>query len=281
MNNLPVGIVYYKKKRENTTQSDEELFVTGNFKSWVTPVVRGKLGRENQKINLADFEIKKNCIETFCWNNSKLVCGVDEAGRGCLAGPVVAGAAVLTTGENPDFLKDSKILSKKDREFAFEWIKKNCVYGFAVSDIFSIEKNNILQATRIAMNGACFKVFFQLRQNLKKLGAIVVDSVKLDLIDQWPGLSEDIQLFSFNKGESLSSSVAAASIVAKVVRDSIVDELATAFPGYGLDKHKGYATKQHLESLQKLGPSIIHRKKFVETALKNLEPKVVRQTSII
>lgn len=245
--------------------------------------MRQKLVRDKEKINFPDFgfEIKKNCVENFFWNKSKLVCGVDEAGRGCLAGPVVAGAVVLKPGASPEFLRDSKAMNKSDRELAFDWIKLNTVFAFCVSDIFAIEKENILQATKIAMNGACFKVFSQLRGKVKQLGAVVVDSVKLDLSEKWPDLSPDFGSFSFCKGESISSSVAAASIVAKVVRDSIITELGKNFPGYSFEKHKGYATKLHMEKLQSLGPSIVHRKLFVKTALKNLEPKIVRQTSII
>ncbi len=224
-----------------------------------------------------DFNIKKNSFEFFFWKGSKIVCGVDEAGRGCLAGPVVAGAVVLKPWLDSTLLKDSKILSQKSRQKAFEWIKNNCLYSFAMADVFEIDEKNIAVATKLAMERACFKIFAQLKEEISKLGCIIVDSVKLDFTDKISGLSEEFKVFSFNKCESISSSVAAASIVAKVARDSIITQLDESFPGFLLSKHKGYGTAEHIEKIRQLGASVIHRKLFVTSALRNLEAKIARQ----
>lgn len=234
-------------------------------------------GKFNIKINMIDFNIKKNYFEFFFWNKSKLICGVDEAGRGSLVGPVVAGAVVLKPWLDSDLLKDSKILTEKSRDKAFQWIKTNCLYAFAMADVFEIEQKNIAVATKLAMMRVCFKIFMQLKNRVGQLECVITDAVKLDFTGSPNGFSEEFKVLSFNKCESISSSVAAASIVAKVVRDSIITQMDQSFPAYLLHKHKGYGTAQHIEKISELGASIVHRKLFVTTALKNFEDKIARQ----
>lgn len=224
-----------------------------------------------------DFNIKKNSFEFFFWNKSKLICGVDEAGRGSLFGPVVAGAVVLKPWQDSDLLKDSKVLTKKSREQAFHWIKQNCWYSFAMADVFEIEQKNIAQATKLAMMRASSKIFMQLKSEIGQLGCVIVDAVKLDFSGHVKNFDDEFKVLSFNKCESISSSVAAASIVAKVVRDDIITKLDEFFPGYSLQKHKGYGTVQHIEKIRELGASVVHRKLFATTAIKNFEEKIAGQ----
>ncbi len=218
-----------------------------------------------------DKNIEKDFFEKLFWSQSKLVCGLDEAGRGCLAGPVVAAAVVLKPHITSSLLKDSKTISEKSRATAFEWIIKNCWYASATADVWDIEQENILAATKLAMRRAFLKLLLSLRKNIRLLNCIVIDSVNVDLKSCHPWLNKDLQVFNPHKAESLSSSVAAASIVAKVVRDSIVTQLSNLFESYAFEKHKGYGTAEHIEKIWHHRASIQHREKFVATVLKKME----------
>lgn len=185
----------------------------------------------------------------------KKVAGVDEAGRGPLAGPVVAAAVILS----PDFdltgIRDSKKLSTLQREKAYQRIvdaAEAVGIGIIGSDV--IDEINILQATYEAMRAA-----------LADMGA-AFDFVLVDGNHTIPGLTAD-QLAVID-GDSKSASIAAASIVAKVTRDCIMLELANEFPNYGFDKHKGYGTSEHLKAIEKHGVCAIHRKSFSPVARK-------------
>jgi ribonuclease HII len=177
------------------------------------------------------------------------IAGVDEAGRGCLAGPVVAAAVILPESFHCPDLTDSKQLSPKKREVMAEKIKAQALaWAFGFSWPREIEKINILQASLKAMRRAVLA--------LKK-------TPKLVLIDG----NKTIPNFPFSqqaivKGDSLIPQISAASILAKTIRDKVMCVLARRYPGYGLEKHKGYATKEHLESLTKLGPTPLHRLTF-------------------
>lgn len=180
----------------------------------------------------------------------EIICGIDEAGRGPLAGPVYAAAVILPKGHIIEGVNDSKKLSEKKREQLFDKILDECVsYGIGIADEKEIDEINILQATFLAMRRAV--------DNL---------SVKPDiaLIDgnKKPGL--DIEQWDIVKGDSKSASISAASILAKVSRDRYMLEMAERYPQYQFEKHKGYGTKLHYEMLEKYGASPIHRKSFLK-----------------
>ncbi len=183
----------------------------------------------------------------------KRVCGIDEAGRGPLAGPVVAAAVVFERGTVIDGLDDSKKLSEKKREGLYnEIIEKALDYSITLSTEKEIDDINILQATFKAMRNAV--------NSLKiKPDMALVDGDKL------PGL--DIDSKAVIKGDSKSTAIAAASILAKVTRDRIMLELDKVYPQYGFAKHKGYPTKAHYEMIKEHGISEVHRRSF----LKNLK----------
>ena len=173
--------------------------------------------------------------------------GVDEAGRGCLAGPVCASAVILN--HNRTKYTDSKLLSPKERERLSQDIYKNHQVAVSFSSVEEIERMNILQASLLAMKRAVLAL------KVKK-GGVLVDG--RDLI---PHLDNFVQI-PVIKGDLLINSISAASIAVKHFRDQWMVRLNREYPGYGLDQHKGYATKVHKELIQKLGPSLIHRKTF-------------------
>lgn len=185
----------------------------------------------------------------------KLICGVDEAGRGPLAGDVYAAAVILPEGVVIEGVNDSKKLSEKKREYLFEIIKeKSLCYNIASASSKEIDDLNILQATFLAMKRAV--------EGLNpKADFAMVDG------NREPNL--DIPLATIIKGDSLSCSIAAASILAKVTRDRVMKEEALKYPEYLFEKHKGYGTKLHVEMIKKYGPSPIHRKTFLKKILKS------------
>ena len=183
-----------------------------------------------------------------------LIIGVDEAGRGPLAGPVVAAAVALKTTSFKNRIDDSKKLSAKDREKAFGEITKKSIFGVSIVSEKVIDRINILQATRQAMHEA----IISLTNNIQELNAlnihVIVDgNMFLDL--DWP--CTDII-----DGDAKSKSIAAASILAKVTRDRIMRRYDSLYPEYGFAQHKGYPTEGHRQILRKIGPSTIHRKSF-------------------
>ena len=193
-----------------------------------------------------DYEFEKQALS----DGFSVVCGVDEAGRGPLAGPVCAAAVILPTDCEIEGLNDSKKLSEKKRDTLYDVIKEKAVaYSIAMVDEKTIDEINILQATFEAMRRAI--------SNL---------SVKPDiaLIDgnQKPG--SGIEERPIVKGDAKSMSIAAASILAKVTRDRYMLELDEKYPEYGFKKHKGYGTKLHYECLEKYGASPVHRLSFLK-----------------
>ena len=180
---------------------------------------------------------------------AKLICGIDEAGRGPLAGPVCAAAVILPRGLEIPGLDDSKKLSEKKREELFEQIKEKALcYGIAFADVEEIEELNILGATFLAMNRA-FEML------ILKPDIALVDG------NRDPGLGLDTRLIV--KGDSRCADIAAASILAKVTRDRYMLEMDRLYPQYHFEKHKGYGTKLHYEALREFGPSPIHRPSFL------------------
>ena len=204
----------------------------------------------------------KNHFEHLAWQQESYTLGIDEAGRGCLAGPVVVGAVILPINTAPEFLKDSKMMSKKAREAAFEWIVKNCFWATAQGSHLEVDQLNIYQATLKTMQTACITLLAQLPFAQTKVRNVVIDAMPMT-IDQ--SLKHaNLSFHHFNYGESLSSSIAAASIVAKVTRDRIMEELAPSFPLYNFAQNKGYGTQEHIQALITHGPSVIHRKTFIK-----------------
>jgi ribonuclease HII len=217
--------------------------------------------------------IKKNSFELGAWAHQAVVVGVDEVGRGCLAGPLVAAAVILPINKAHRMLKDSKIMTADERNKAFSWIKKHCSYGIGIVHHRIIDKQNIYQSTLIAMKKA---LLHALQMSGSCPEAIVVDAMPLDLV----GTSfAEIPVYYFTKGETRSSSIAAASIVAKVTRDAMMESYNVAIPGYGLVDNKGYGTAVHTMALQRQHYSIIHRRSFLTKVLK-LESKSEAQLEI-
>lgn len=188
-------------------------------------------------------------------NDFPIVCGIDEAGRGPLAGDVYAAAVIFDEGVFIDGLNDSKKLTEKKREQLFdEIISKAKAYSVATASVEEIEEINILQATFLAMKRA-----------YEGLG-IVADIALIDG-NRLPNL--DCEMKTVVKGDGLSASIAAASILAKVSRDRYMTELAEKYPEYRFDKHKGYGTKLHNELILEYGPCPVHRMSFLKKLLKN------------
>ena len=183
----------------------------------------------------------------------KAVCGVDEAGRGPLAGPVCAAAVILPENTIIDGVNDSKKLSEKKREALFDVIKSSArSYCIAYATVEEIESMNILNATMLAMKRAVEGLDV-------KADYAMIDGNRL------PDLKIDSEFII--KGDAKSMSIAAASILAKVSRDRLLCEYAKEYPEYQFDKHKGYGTKAHIEALKKYGPTPIHRKSFIKNLI--------------
>lgn len=184
----------------------------------------------------------------------KAVCGVDEAGRGPLAGPVCAAAVILPEGVIIDGVNDSKKLSEKKRESLFDVIREQTLaYSIAYATVDEIEEINILNATMLAMRRAIDGL------NVKADYAMI-DGNKIPPID--------IDAECIVKGDAKSMSIACASILAKVSRDRLLYKYAEEYPMYGFDKHKGYGTKVHREAILKYGPCPYHRKSFLKKLYK-------------
>jgi len=207
--------------------------------------------------------IKKNSFEMAAWQEQALVVGIDEVGRGCLAGPLVAAAVILPLNKTHRMLKDSKIMTNEEREQAFVWIKKHCAYGVGIVHHRMVDKCNIYQATLIAMKKALLHVLQILPE---RPSVIITDAMPLDLFDTH---IHEIPVYYFSKGESKSSSIAAASIVAKVTRDAMMILYDSIIPGYALISNKGYGTVVHKMAVKRYHHSIIHRKSFLTKLLKD------------
>ena len=182
-----------------------------------------------------------------------LIAGVDEAGRGPLAGPVYAAAVILKEGARIDGINDSKKLSEKKREKLFdEIIKQSLAYSVFSVDEKTIDEINILNATYMAMNKAVAGLF-------PKADFVLIDGNSIK--------NMETPHRTIVKGDSKSISIAAASILAKVSRDRYITHIAAEYPEYGFEKHKGYGTKLHNEAILKYGPCPIHRKTFLKKLL--------------
>ena len=185
-----------------------------------------------------------------------MLAGVDEAGRGALAGPVVASAVIFTQATDPTLFSDSKTLSESRRDALYDIIMATCIVGIGSLSARSVDRYNILNATLRAMA-------FSVNNLAERPDSILVDGNKA------PDC-RGIPVEAIVKGDQKIPEISAASIVAKVVRDRIMKKCHDAFPVYGFDIHKGYGTKIHYDAVFAHGPSVLHRKSFNLTRQESL-----------
>ena len=218
-------------------------------------ITKAELARRKREEKLA---AERERIEALCefekeYDYCRYICGIDEAGRGPLAGPVAAGAVVLPKGCRILYLNDSKKLSEKRREDLFLEIKEKAVaWNVGLATPARIDEINILQATYEAM-----------REAVK--GLAVKPEILLNDAVTIPGL--DAVQVPIIKGDAKSLSIAAASVLAKVTRDHMMAGYEELFPGYGFAKHKGYGTVAHIAAIRELGPCPIHRRSFIRNII--------------
>ena len=202
------------------------------------------MAKEKEQIDKLKFEIEEELKGNF------LIAGVDEVGRGPLAGPVCVAAVIMPLDDLIDGVDDSKKLSEKKRNLLFEQIKEKAIcYHIEMVDEETIDKINILEATKLCMKKAIEGL------------SLRPDVVLIDAISK---LDTDVNLRGIIKGDALSYSIGCASILAKVTRDNLMVELAKEYPEYGFEKHKGYGTKVHIEALKEHGPCVHHRLSFLK-----------------
>lgn len=194
-------------------------------------------------------EYEKKCLA----NNLKYIAGVDEVGRGPLAGPVVIACCVMPLGEEDIIqgVNDSKKVSEKNRDILFDKIKEKAIaYSIEMLDEKAIDELNILNATKKCM----IKAIESVNEKLK-LDMVLIDAVKLDV---------SVPIEPIIKGDAKSYSIACASILAKVTRDRMMVEYDKIYPGYDFASNKGYGSKKHIDALKNIGPCKIHRQTFIK-----------------
>ena len=188
-------------------------------------------------------------------NNIEYICGIDEAGRGPLAGPVVIGAVILPKDSFIEGVNDSKKISEKKREKIYDQILEEAIaYSVGIVDQKTIDEINILNATKLGVKIAL--------EGLKQRP----DVIMVDALNNMDTLG--IPYISVIKGDAKNYSIAAASIIAKVTRDRIMKEWDEIYPIYGFSKHKGYGTAEHIRIIKENGPCILHRKSFIKNFVK-------------
>lgn len=208
-----------------------------------------RLKKQQEKLEKELARLKTMSVYEEQYASCSYICGIDEVGRGPLAGPVVAGAVILPKDHTILYLNDSKKLSEKKRELLYDEIMEHAVAtGIGMVGPARIDEINILQATYEAMRMAIENL--QVKPDILLNDAVTIPEVE---IPQVPII----------KGDAKSISIAAASIIAKVTRDRLMKEYDQVIPGYDFAGNKGYGTKAHLEGLRRLGPSPIHRRTFI------------------
>lgn len=195
-----------------------------------------------------------NKFDIEAWQKDKVICGIDEVGRGSLVGPVVTSAVIIKPYCEHKLLQDSKTLSKEELSIAYQWLIQNSIFSTSIINHRVIDKINIYQATLKAMKRTLMQLLTICQQ---KPSYVLVDAMPLNIKD------DEIEVIYFSSGERLSKSIAAASIIAKVTRDAIMDRYSQLFTEYQLHKNKGYGTPEHQNILTSTGISIIHRKSFL------------------
>ena len=209
---------------------------------------------EKLEIELERLRAMKEYEYSFLSKGNVVIAGVDEAGRGPLAGHVVAAAAILNVDDDFIYLNDSKKVTPKRRDILYNDIMNRTIYGIGIVSAEEIDEMNILQATYKAMRMAIDKLS-------KRPEVLLNDAVII------PGIDESIHQEKIIKGDAKSVSIAAASILAKVTRDRYMEELGEKYPEYGFEKHKGYGTKAHIEAIKKYGITPEHRKTFLKNII--------------
>ena len=244
-----------KKKLETATGNEREELIkiySCDERQGVQKLIE-KYQKEQVKLQAEIARIEKMKEFEYKYSQYSYICGIDEVGRGPLAGPVVAGAVILPKDENILYLNDSKQLSAKKREELYDIIMEKAVaVGIGVVSPAQIDECNILQATYEAMRIAIGKLSV-------KPDLLLNDAVNIPKVD--------IKQVAIIKGDAKSVSIAAASIVAKVTRDRMMDEYHKIYPEYNFASNKGYGSKEHRDALQKLGKTPIHRVSFLKKIL--------------
>lgn len=215
---------------------------------------------------MRDYEIDDARLERllhWCNESGRALCGMDEAGRGALAGPVVA-AAVVLLGPPPSGLADSKKMTARRRDQVFDELRHSAVIGIGVVDHDTIDRINILQANFLAMQLA----WRQVRASRPDVGiaSVVVDGNYLTSDLSAECASDGVKIFAMVKGDSKVAAISAASVVAKVTRDRLMSDLEPAHPGYGFAVNAGYGSPAHLDGLRRMGASAVHRRSFAPVA---------------
>lgn len=206
--------------------------------------------KEIERLNLL-----KNEENKLYEKNIEYICGIDEAGRGPLAGPVVVGAVILPKNSFIEGVNDSKKVSEKKRELVYEKIIEEAIsYSVGIVDQKTIDEINILNATKLGVKLAL--------KGLKTKPEIIM----VDALNNMDTLG--IPYISVIKGDAKNYCIAAASIIAKVTRDRIMREWDEVYPDYGFAKHKGYGTAEHIKVIKEKGPCILHRKSFIKNFVK-------------
>lgn len=229
------------KEQIKELKQDERLGVQKLIKQYENKLEKERIKRQTYCM-MREFDRK------FLHSNKEWIAGVDEAGRGPLAGPVVAAAVILPKDVDFNGLTDSKQLTASERDMYFEQIKKNAIaYHIEIIAAEEIDRLNILEATKLAMTNALLQ--------LKKYPDIaLIDAVQLDDLP--------FQQAAIIKGDDKSLSIAAASVLAKVTRDKWMEKYDELYPQYGFKKHKGYGTKAHMQAMKQYGICPIHRTSF-------------------
>lgn len=244
-----------KKKLETATGNEREELIkiySCDERQGVQKLIE-KYQKEQTKLQAEIARIEGMKEFEYKYSQYSYICGIDEVGRGPLAGPVVAGAVILPKDENILYLNDSKQLSAKKREELYDIIMEKAVaVGIGVVSPAQIDECNILQATYEAMRIAIGKLSV-------KPDLLLNDAVNIPKVD--------IKQVAIIKGDAKSVSIAAASIVAKVTRDRMMDEYHKIYPEYNFASNKGYGSKEHRDALQRLGKTPIHRVSFLKKIL--------------
>ena len=202
------------------------------------------MAKEKLEIDKLKFEKEEQAKGRF------LIAGVDEVGRGPLAGPVCVACVMMPLDDIIEGIDDSKKISEKKRDLLFEQIKEKAIcYSIQMVDEQTIDEINILEATKLAMKNAIESM------------DVKPDVVLIDAISK---LDTNAEIRGIIKGDALSYSIGCASILAKVTRDRLMCDLAKEYPEYGFEKHKGYGTKMHIEAIKEYGPCVYHRLSFLK-----------------
>lgn len=208
--------------------------------------------KENEEERLTNL---KKYEENLYNEGVKYICGIDEAGRGPLAGPVVVGAVVMPRDSKLEYMNDSKKVTAKRRDVLYDEILDTALaYGVGIVSQEEIDELNILNATKKGLHIALGQVIEKLES---KPDIVLVDALRE--IDTY-GITYE----SIVKGDATCYSISAASIIAKVTRDRIMEEWDKIYPMYGFEKHKGYGTKAHIQAIKECGPCALHRKSFIK-----------------